>query len=39
MAAAVSSIERRVTSIVGQPCWANSRRDDAISSDTDMRST
>ena len=39
MAAAVSSIERRETSIVGQPRSAKSRRDAAISSATAIRST
>ena len=37
-AAAVSSIERRVTSIIGQLCLAQSRRDAAISSATACRS-
>ncbi len=38
MAAAVSSIERRVTSMVGQRCLAQSRRQAAISSATRARS-
>ncbi len=38
-AAAVSSIERRVTSMMGQLCLAHSRRENAISSATAWRST
>ena len=37
-AAAVSSIERRVTSIAGQLCLAQSRRENATSSATALRS-
>ena len=37
-AAAVSSIERRVTSIVGQLCLAQSRRENATSSATALLS-
>ena len=37
-AAAVSSIERRVTSMIGQLCLAHSRRENAISSATAWRS-
>jgi len=39
MVAAVSSMERRVTSITGQPCWANRRRAPFTSSDTVAMST
>ena len=38
-AAAVSSIERRVTSMIGQLCLAHSLRENAISSATAWRST
>src|SRR4029079_5574925 len=37
-AAAVSSIERRVTSMLGQLCLAQRRRESAISSATALRS-
>ena len=37
-AAAVSSIDRRVTSMLGQLCLPQSRRENAISSATDLRS-